>query len=61
MNVGTLLLALWLLLTGGEQLGWFSVDIKVMGVVAILAAISLVIGGLGILTIPLPTIRRRAQ
>ena len=49
---------------GGVNLllsGWFSVDVKVLSVIAILAAVFLVVGAVGVLTIPLPTFSRRTE
>jgi catechol 2,3-dioxygenase-like lactoylglutathione lyase family enzyme len=41
--------------------GWFSVDVKVLGVIAILTAVFLVVGALGVLTIPLPTFSSKTE
>lgn len=48
MSVGSLLLALWLILVGVVWVGWISIDIKILGVLAFVTGIIWLVEGAGV-------------
>jgi len=58
MGIANILLAIWIFLMSGNQLGWFAVSGQVLGIIGLVTAILIVLGGFGVVSYSLPTVKR---